>query len=170
MGALRKLAAVAALFVCLAACSESTQIGPLRIVVPDGWHSNRTGDDGLQVANGSVASDQSTVPGSATAVFDLYVDSSRTSTGYRKLLESESTKFTHRTITIDGREADVFTYSGDTWGGSQEAVVVDDYRLLIVYRAAFPNDDNAYKASIGQFRRAVRSISFVAPPPRPSPA
>lgn len=170
MGALKKLAAVAAVFLSLTSCSESTPLGPLRIVVPDGWHANRTGSDGLQIANGSVADDQSTVPGSATAVFDLYVDATRTAGGYRKLLQSESTQFRHRTITIDGHRADVFTYSGETWGGSQEAIVVDAYRLLIVYRAAYPNDDDAYSEGLGDFRKSVRTISFIAPPPKPSPA
>ena len=145
------------------ACTTSTTFGPLRIEVPDGWQVTHRTDGNLQISKGTAASDTDTSPGTATAVFDLYLESHHTPDSYRELLRSENTGASEQTWTVDGERALVLSYEAPGFAGQQEAVLFPDRRILVVYRAAFPNDRTAFHDGLTAFRRAVRSIRFTDP-------
>lgn len=147
-----------------AGCARETDLGPLRLDVPDGWTLTRTGST-IKLADGSLGSPTDTEPGSATAVFDIFLDSDHTPESYRELLTEHDVGAAEERLEIDGHEAVAFEYAGPAFAGRQFAVVIPAYRIHIVYRAAFPNDDPAYHAGMSDFRRTLRSIRFTEPPP-----
>ncbi len=160
----RGVVAVVLLAVLLGGCARETDLGPLRLEVPDGWTLTRTGNT-IKLTDGSLGDPTGTEPGSATAVFDIFLESDHTPETYRELLEDNDVGAAEERLTIDGHEAIGFEYAGAAFAGRQYAVVIPTYRIHIVYRAAFPNDDAAYQAGMSGLRRTLRSIRFTEPPP-----
>jgi hypothetical protein len=54
----------------------------------------------------------------------------------------------------------LLSYVSDAFAGRQEALFVPDRETFIVYRAAYPHDDEAFFRGRDAFRRAIRSIRF----------
>ena len=152
--------ALATLVLSGAACSQATTFGPLRLTVPEGWQVTRRGSEDLQIARGTAAADTDSAPGTATAVFDLYLDSDHTVDSYREMLTEQDIGVKTEEWTVNGEQAVVMSYEGRATAGPQEAVLFPDHRVLIVYRAAFPNDRSAFHSGRPAFRRTVRSITF----------
>lgn len=144
----------------LVACTGGQRFGPLRLDVPEGWRVTDRTTDRLQIADGTVAADTETEPGSAEAVFDVYLDSPQTFQSYRDTLRSLEVEWEERPLTLDGHDAMAFDARGQGVAGRREAVLIPAYRVLIVYRAAFPNDPAAFEAGYDAFQEAVASISF----------
>jgi hypothetical protein len=143
------------------ACAEgSTSVGPLSIDAPKGWRVTSRGGDNLQLANGSTGEETGNRPGSAKAVFDIYLRSDTTVDEYRKSLLEQNVGSKRSDIKVDGYDATLLTYVGPAVGGRQEAVFVPRWDVRIVYRAAFANDDAAFFAGRSAFREALRSIRF----------
>jgi hypothetical protein len=138
----------------------TTAIGPLKLTVPDGWRvSDREGDN-LKLTDGTIAEPNATKPGTATAVFDIYVNSSQTSESFERYLREQHIKPVREKARIDGYAAEYFRYSGSSVGGNQEALFVPRWRVFVLYRAAFAGADAAFFRGRAAFRRAMRSISF----------
>lgn len=172
MGPVRSVrrAVVAALLtaaIAAAACADGrVSVGPLSMEVPRDWHVTSTGGDNLQLADGTTGGATGTAAGTATAVFDVYVNSEVTPEKYTEDLRAQNVGVKTETISVDGYEAVRLSYSGEAAAGRQEAVFVPEWRIRIVYRAAFPNDDAAFLRGRSAFRRAVGSIAFSGRPPR----
>ncbi len=121
-------------------------------------------DARLQIADGSVAEETESEPGDAEAVFDVFLDSSQTVQSLRDTHANLEVEWTEERLEIDGHETVAFHATGEGVAGNRETVLVPDYRVLIIYRAAFPNDPAAFDAGYEDFRRAVRSIRFSGEP------
>ncbi|HVL82160.1 MAG TPA: hypothetical protein VM840_11295 [Actinomycetota bacterium] len=162
----RLLWAAGAVLVLLGACASSTTFGPVRMDVPEGWQVTRRSSDSFQLAQGTAASDTDDAPGTATAVFDVYLSSDQTPDGYRERLREGGVGAKVEEWTVNGEKAVVLSYEGPATAGPQEAVIFPSRRVLIVYRAAFPNDRAAFNKGLPAFRRTVRSIEFIGPADR----
>ncbi len=114
----------------------------------------------MQLANGTTGEATGNSPGTAKAVFDIYLKSETTVAQYRKSLREQNVGSKEEDLEVDGYEATLLTYVGPAVGGRQEAVFVPRWDLRIVYRAAFPNDDGAFFAGRPAFRAALSSIKF----------
>lgn len=145
----------------LAACGDSTtSIGPLSMKVPKGWQVSDREPNNLKLTDGSIGEPTGTKPGTATAVFDIYTESSQTTKAFLAYLREQRITPKQEHIVIDGSAAERFVYSGRSVGGRQEAVIVPEQRVFILYRAAFRGDDDAFLRGRAAFRFAVRSITF----------
>lgn len=166
--AMNRLALAIVPLLILTACSSGQAFGPLEIDVPEEWRVTDRGDQRLQIADGTVASETESEPGDATAVFDVFVDSAQTVQSLRDTHRNLDVEWTEDRLEIDGQEAVVFRATGEGVAGSRETVLIPTYHVLIIYRAAFPNDRGAFESGHAAFREAVRSIRFsedpVAPP------
>lgn len=155
--------AVALLVASLAliACGTyKTTIGPLTMEVPEGWQvSDREGNN-LKVTDGTIANAMSTKAGTAEAVFDIYVESTQTRAAFLEYLREQKIEPRVGDARIGGYRATIFEYSGRSVGGRQEAVLIPQRRVFILYRAAFRDDDAAFLRGRAAFRRALASITF----------
>lgn len=160
--------ASAALTVALAAAAcgigSRANIGPLSLEIPDGWRVTSLGGDNLQLADGTTGSVEATKAGTATVVFDVYTNSSITADAYARNLRRDDVTIKATKRTIDGYEAVVLSYTGRAVAGRQEAVFFGDWRIRLVYRAAFANDAAAFDRGRPAFRGAVDSIRFNGEP------
>lgn len=132
----------------------------MRMDVPEGWQVTRRLSDSLQMADGTAASDTANVPGTATAVFDVYTSSGQTVESYRSMLRGHVKSLEVTEEDVDGHTVVFLDYTGEEFAGHQQAALVPDFGLLLVYRAAFANDEAAYMRGLAAFRRAVRSSRF----------
>lgn len=148
----------------MASCGSGQSFGPLTIDVPDGWRVTDRGEQRLQIADGTVASETETEPGDATAVFDLFLESAQTVQSLRDTHRTLEAEWSEDRLEVDGEEAIVFRATGEGVAGDRETVLIPAYRVLIIYRAAFPNDRNAFETGHEAFRSAVRSIRFSGDP------
>lgn len=150
--------------VVLIACSSGQRFGPVNIDVPEGWQVADRTEERLQIANGTVASETETEAGDAKAVFDLFLDSSQTVQSLRDTHRTLEVEWTEEELEIDGHDAVAFQATGEGVAGNRETVVIPAHRVLIIYRAAFPNDHEAFEAGYEAFRSALRSIRFSREP------
>jgi hypothetical protein len=156
----RAIAGVALLLAFVACASSTTSIGPLTMKVPEGWQvSDREGTN-LKLTDGTIGQVTATKPGTATAVFDIYVESPQTTEKFLDYLREQKIDPRIQQRRIGGDNATVFAYSGRSVGGRQEAVLIPRRRVFILYRAAFRDDDGAFLRGRGAFRRALASITF----------
>jgi hypothetical protein len=158
---IRPKLAVAVVGLAAFACgSGSTTIGPVTLDVPDGWQvSDREGSN-LKVTDGTIADPTATRAGTASAVFDVYVDSEQTPERFLTYLREQKIEAGRVKTKIGGASAEIFSYEGTSVGGKQEAVFVPRWRVFILYRAAFRDDDAAFFRGRGAFRRALESVTF----------
>lgn len=148
-------------FAVAIACGQATTtIGPLAIQVPDGWLVTDREATSVKITDGTIADGNSTKPGTATAVFDIFVDHAQSPDDFDAYLREQDIEPTRRTTRIGGYAAEVFSYRGVSVGGRQEAVFVPRWRVFILYRAAFRGADAAFLRGRADFRRALDSISF----------
>lgn len=151
-----------ALAVALAGCGVGSRahLGPMSLEIPDGWQVTSLGGDNLQLADGTTGSVEATKAGTATAVFDVYTNSSVGADEYARNLRREDVTIRTEKKVIDGYDAVFLSYAGSAVAGRQEAVFFPDWRIRIVYRAAFANDMSAFDRGRRAFRQAVASIRF----------
>lgn len=157
--------AAAALALIVAACGSDTAIGDLTLVPPTGWLVTDRQDDTIKVTNGTIADETSTKPGTATAVFDVYVDSKQTVDDFVDALEESNVDPKRERLEVDGFGAVIVSYPTSHFGPSTEVLFVPDWSVRIVYRAAYPDDESAFVANRPAFRKAIRSIRFEGRPP-----
>ena len=160
MPQLRTLTAAAALAVLAACGTYRASIGPLSLEVPEGWQVSDREPGNLKITNGTIADATTTKAGTATAVFDIYVDSPQTREAFVAYLREQGVEPHIRETRVGGYRAIVFEYGGRATGGRQEAVLIPSRRVFILYRAAFREDDAAFLRGRAAFRRALRSITF----------
>lgn len=159
MGLMRRLAFIA--LVAVVSCGPaSASIGPVTLKVPEGWMVTDREGNNLKLTNGTVADANSTKPGTATAVFDIYVASPQTPEAFADYLREQHIGAQRKTMRIDGYAAELFSYRGESVGGRQEAVLIPRWRVFILYRAAFRGADAAFLRGRAAFRRALDSITF----------
>lgn len=161
---MNRLAVAVLPLLILAACSSGQSFGSLRIDVPEGWQVTDRTDRRLQIADGTVAEDTESEPGDAEAVFDVFLDSSQTVQSLRDTHRHLEVEWTEERLEVDGHDAVAFRATGEGVAGSRETVLIPAYRVLIIYRAAFPNDRAAFDAGYEAFRQALRSIRFSEEP------
>lgn len=158
--ALARMATATAALALVACASGTTTIGPLTLEVPDGWRVTDREATSLKLTNGTIADPTSMRPGTATAVFDIYVESGQTVDAFAAYLDEQGVEPERTAIRVGGYPAERFAYQGRSVGGMQEAVIVPRWRVFILYRAAFRGADAAFRRGRAAFRRAVGSISF----------
>jgi hypothetical protein len=160
MGLIRA-AIVAVALVALVACGDyTTTIGPLTIKVPEGWQVSDREANNLKLTDGTIGEVTGTKAGTATAVFDIYVDSAQTTKTFLAYLGEQHITPKRERLRVGGSDAELFRYSGTSVGGRQEAVIVPRWRVFILYRAAFRGDDAAFLRGRAAFRGALRSLTF----------
>ena len=160
----RRPAVVLAASLLLVACSSERTIGPLTITPPSGWHVTGREMDNLKVTNGTIADDDSTKPGTATAVFDVYVDSEQTVKEFEEALRQENVEPKKETLRVGGYDAVIVSYPTGAFGPATDVVFVPEWKVRIVYRAAY-TDDAAFARHRPAFRSALRTIRFSGRPP-----
>lgn len=153
--------ALVALLLLSCAGEGRTSIGPVSIEVPEGWQVTRRTQQSLQIADGSAGGGTESQAGTATAVFDIFVNAPITAEEFRDQLLDQDIGASSEELVIDGHNAVVLSYTGEAVAGSQEAVFIPDRSVQIVYRAAFPDDVTAFNDGRAAFRAAVRSIRIV---------
>jgi len=157
----KRMRIIAIALLAATACAQgSTSVGPLSIDVPKGWRVTSRGGGNLQLANGSTGDETGNRPGTAKAVFDIYLSSDTTVDEYRKSLLEQNVGSKQEDIEVDGYDATLLTYVGPAVGGRQEAVFIPRWDVRVIYRAAFANDDAAFFAGRSAFREALRSVTF----------
>jgi hypothetical protein len=153
--------ATAALLIVAFACGPgSTTIGPLTMQVPDGWQVTDREGNTIKLTDGTIADPSATRAGTATAVFDVYVDSAQTPEKFLDYLREQNIEAGRVQTTIGGAPAQIFSYEGSSVGGKQEAVFIPRWKVFILYRAAFRNDDAAFFRGRDAFRTALDSLTF----------
>jgi hypothetical protein len=156
---------VAAIALTAAACSSERTIGPLAITPPSGWHVSDHETDSIKVTNGTIADDSSTRPGTATAVFDVYVNSEQTVKEFKHALKENNVRPHEQPLKVGGYDAVVVAYDTSYFGPATEVVFVPEWKVRIVYRAAYPDDESAFVNNRPAFRSALRTIRFSGRPP-----
>ncbi len=159
------VAVTVASLVAIACGSSSSTLGPLTLQPPQGWYVTDREADQIKVTNGTIADENSTEPGTATAVFDVYVRSTQTVAEFRKALKENNVDPLEERIDVGGYDAVRVSYPTSFFGPSTEVVFVPEWEVRMIYRAAFPSDESAYTRNRTAFRRAVTSISFSGRPP-----
>jgi hypothetical protein len=159
----RALLAAAALVAV--ACSSERTIGPMTITPPKGWYVTDHETDSVKITNGTIADGQSTKPGTATAVFDVYVNSEQTVKEFERALRKENVRPRTERATIGGYDATIVAYDTSYFGPASEVAFVPEWHVRIVYRAAFGDDESAFVENRPAFRTALRSIRFSGRPP-----
>jgi hypothetical protein len=160
----RPLIAIVAVAVFVS-CSSETRLGDLTLVPPEGWLVTDRQASTIKVTNGTIAEETSTHPGTATAVFDVYIDSTQTPDEFVDALEENNVEAKRERLRVDGYEATIVSYETSFFGPSTEVVFVPAWRVRVVYRAAYPDDESAFVANRPAFRKAIRSIRFEGRPP-----
>jgi len=147
------------------ACSSERTIGPLTITPPQGWLVTDHETDSIKVTNGTIADGQATKPGTATAVFDVYVNSEQTVKEFVRALKDNNVEPREEHTSVGGYDATIVAYDTSYFGPASEVVFVPEWRVRIVYRAAFGDDGSAFVQNRPEFRSALRSIRFSGRPP-----
>ncbi len=160
-----RLLLVAAASIVAVACSSERTIGPLTITPPNGWHVTDSETDTIKITNGTIADEQASKPGTATAVFDVYVNSDQTVKEFERALKDNNVKPREEQTSIGGYDATIVAYDTSYFGPSSEVVFVPEWKVRIVYRAAFGDDEPAFALNRPAFRSALRSIRFSGRPP-----
>jgi hypothetical protein len=163
-----RLLRVLAVAVCLlGACAQgSSSIGPLTIDVPEGWLVTDREASSLKLTDGTIADENATTPGTAKAVFDVYVDTSQTVAEFRKVLRDQKVRASEQGRRINGYDAVILSYGSSAFGPRSDVVFFPQWRVQIIYRAAYPNDEAAFFRGRPAFRRALASIRFSGRPLR----
>jgi hypothetical protein len=144
------------------ATQGAERIGPIEIDVPAGWQASRQSRTNLKITDGTLGSQDDTEPGTATAVFDVYVNSRHTPQSYRELVAAEGgTVLEEDVVRVGAQDATVLDVEGESFAGKWTVVLIARGGILIVYRAAFPHDDEAFRGGRPALLEAVRSIRFV---------
>lgn len=160
------VSALAATCLSAAACTAgTTSIGPLTLDVPEAWQITDREEKSIKLTDGTIADETSTRAGTATAVFDIYIDSSQTLEQFREVLRKERIRPSVQRLRIDGYEAVVLSYGASDFSPRNDVVFFPEWRVQIIYRAAFPDQNAAFERGRPAFRRALRSISFSGRPP-----
>ena len=162
---MRRSFALLLLTLAAVACSSDRTIGPLTITPPEGWFVSDHEADSIKITNGTIADETSTKPGTATAVFDVYVNSAQTIEEFEKALKKDNVDPKEERTTIDGYRAVIVSYETSYFGPSTEVVFVPQWRVRAVYRAAYPDDESAFVENRPAFRTALKSIRFAGRPP-----
>ncbi len=165
MSRLRITVASFAIVAVAVACGSETTIGDLTLVPPEGWLVTDRQEDTIKVTNGTIADETSTRAGTATAVFDVYVDSAQTVDEFVRALEENNVEPRQERLEVDGYDAVIVSYPTSHFGPSTEVLFVPEWRVRIVYRAAYPDDESAFVANRRAFRSAIRSVRFSGRPP-----
>src|SRR5437016_5487981 len=100
----------AALFLLTTACGRGgASVGPLTIDVPSGWRvaDNEGGD--LKLTDGTIADENSTKPGTATTVFDVYVPSAQTLSSFLVFLREQKIVPKQEAVVIGGYQGVVLS-------------------------------------------------------------
>jgi hypothetical protein len=160
----RRALAALVLFAFVACGSSSTKLGPMTFEPPKGWLVTDRSDTTLKVTNGTIAGDNATHAGTATAVFDIYLDSSQTPAQFRKVLRSNNVRPRTERIKVDGYDAQIVSYGSSYFGPSSEVLFIPAWKVQAAYRAAFPDDNAAYERNRPDFRAAIASIRFSGRP------
>ena len=161
---MRRAIVVAAALLAVACSSERT-IGPLTITPPSGWRVTDRQTDSIKVTNGTIADDESTRPGSATAVFDVFINSAQTVNDFERALRKENVEPTQERAMVGGYDAVIVSYEASAFGPPTEVVFVPVWRVRIVYRSAYATDESAFEANRDEFRGALATIRFSGRPP-----
>ena len=154
------VAFVAAASVMVACGSGSATVGPLTLEVPEGWLITDREPNTIKVTNGTIGSETSTKPGTATAVFDVYVESDQTLKQFNGVLRENNVKAEQERFEIDGFDATVVSYETTSFGPATEVVFVPEWDVRIVYRAAYGDQEAAFVRHRAEFREALESIRF----------
>ena len=160
-----RIALVAALLIVASCGSSASTVGPLTITPPEGWLVTDREPGTIKVTNGTIGSEESTKPGTATAVFDIYVDQSQTVDEFRKVLKEHNVEPKIERRKIDGADAVIVSYRTSSFGPSSEVVFVPEWKVRIVYRAAFGDSESSFARYRPEFRDALDAISFSGRPP-----
>jgi hypothetical protein len=156
----RRLIACVAFFALAACGSGSSKLGPLLVDPPDGWLVTDRTDESIKITNGSIADDESTKPGTATAVFDIYVNSTQTSDEFVEVLRDNNVKPEIEHLQVDGWPASLVSYESGSFGPSSDVLFVDSFQVRAVYRAAFPDAESAFARHRSDFRETIATIRF----------
>lgn len=159
-----RAAAIVALLVAVSCSSERT-IGPLAITPPRGWYVTDHEADTIKITNGTIGNAEATKPGTATAVFDVFVNSDQTVKEFEQALRRENVEPERERTTVGGYDAVIVSYSASAFGPPTEVVFVPEWRVRIVYRAAYGDDESAFASNRDEFRDALRTIHFSGRPP-----
>lgn len=160
-----RLIAGAVLLIAVACGSSRSTIGPLTLEPPEGWLTVDREADTLKVTNGTIGEETGTREGDATAVFDVFVDSSQTVREFRKVLRENNVRFKESDLKVGGYDAIVVSYRTTSFAPSSEVVFIPEWNVRIVYRAAYGDQESAFERNRPQFREALRSITFEGKPP-----
>lgn len=163
--AVKRALLTGAIAVMAVACSSERTIGPLTLTPPKGWHVTDRQTESIKVTNGTIATDESTKPGTATAVFDVYVNSEQTVKEFEQALRRDNVKLREERTTVGGYDAVIVSYDTSFFGPATEVVFVPEWRVRLVYRAAFGDDESAFAANRAEFRSALATIRFSGRPP-----
>jgi hypothetical protein len=156
--------AVVLLLLFVACGSSETKLGPLTFEPPKGWFVTDRDDTTIKVTNGTIAGDTTTHAGTATAVFDIYLDSTQTPAQFRKVLRSNNVRPKTEKLEVDGYEAVIISYGSSYFGPSSDVLFIPAWKVQAAYRAAFPDDNAAYERNRPDFRAAIASIRFSGRP------
>jgi hypothetical protein len=156
---------VAAAMLLAVACSTERSIGPVTITPPSGWRVTDRQPESIKITNGTIADDESTKPGSATAVFDVFVNSAQTVKEFERALRDENVEPKQERMQVGGYDAVIVSYEASAFGPPTEVVFVPAWRVRIVYRSAYANDESAFEANRSEFRGALATIRFSGRPP-----
>jgi hypothetical protein len=135
--------------------------------VPDGWQVSDRESTSIKLTNGTIADENSTKPGTATAVFDVYIRSAQTVDEFRDILREQHVRPDEERLRVHGYAAIIVSYGASDFGPPTEVAFIPDWRVQIVYRAAFSEDRAAFVNERPAFRRALRSIRFSGRPRTP---
>jgi hypothetical protein len=161
----RRTLLVAAVALVAVACSSEKTIGPLTITPPEGWYVTDSETESIKITDGTIADELATKPGTATAVFDVYINSSQTVQEFERALRRENVKPKEERTRVGGYDAVIVSYGPSAFGPSTEVVFVPEWRVRVVYRAAFRDGESAFVENRPAFRTALRSIRFRGRPP-----
>jgi hypothetical protein len=161
----RRVIALTLLLAAASCGSSSSTVGPLTITPPDGWLVTDREPGTIKVTNGTIGSDTSTKPGTATAVFDVYVDQSQTVEEFRDVLEENNVEPKIERMKVGGYDAVLVAYRSSHFGPSSEVVFVPEWKVRIVYRAAYGDSESSFARYREDFRTGLRSIRFSGRPP-----
>lgn len=145
--------------------SPGSTLGPLTIEPPPGWLVVDREPKTLKVANGTIAQDTASEAGSATAVFDVYVDAAQSVAEFRDVLDDANVDWKEDQIDVDGYEAVIVSYRTNAFGPSTEVAFVPEWDVQLIYRAAFADAESAFVEHRSDFHDALASITFEGRPP-----
>jgi hypothetical protein len=119
----------------------------------------------IKVTNGTVGDGTSSQRGTATAVFDVYIDSGQSLADFRKVLKDNNVAANEERLTIDSYDAVIVASDTTAFAPASEVVFIPEWDVRIVYRAAYGDQRAAFVRNRPAFRQALASISFEGRPP-----